>query len=109
MKETSKCYFHPKEPFNDRWTPTCQQAFTSIIDKVTTAPVLGFANPKLPYVIHTDASITGLGAVLYQEQEGQMRVIAFASRGLSHSESRYPAHKLEFFALKWSVTENFND
>lgn len=38
-----------------------------------------------------------------------MRVIAYASRGLSRSESRYPAHKLEFLALKWSVTEKFHD
>lgn len=42
-----------------------------------------FANPKLPYVLHTNASTTGLSAALYQEQEGQMRVIAFASRGLT--------------------------
>lgn len=32
VKEKSKCYFHPKEPFNKLWTPTCQQAFNSIID-----------------------------------------------------------------------------
>uniref|UniRef100_A0A8P4K456 Gypsy retrotransposon integrase-like protein 1 n=1 Tax=Dicentrarchus labrax TaxID=13489 RepID=A0A8P4K456_DICLA len=38
-----------------------------------------------------------------------MRVIAYASRGLSRSESRYPAHKLEFLALKWAVVEKFND
>ena len=70
--------------------------------------MLGFANPKLPYVLHTDASTTGLGAALY-EQEGVMRVIAYASRGLSKSESRYPAHKLEFLALKWAVSEKFAD
>lgn len=34
---------------------------------------------------------------------------AYASRGLSKSESRYPAHKLEFLALKWAVTEKFCD
>ncbi len=71
--------------------------------------MLGFANPKEPYILHTDASTTGLGAALYQEQEGQLCVIAYASRGLSQSESRYPAHKLEFLALKWSVTEKFHD
>lgn len=38
-----------------------------------------------------------------------MPPIVFASRGLSHSEARYPAHKLELLALKWSVTEKFND
>lgn len=109
IKEGKDEYFHPKEPFKGRWSIACQQAFESIIDKLTTAPVLGFANPKLPYILHTDASTTGLGAALYQEQGGQMRAIAFASRGLSHSESRYPAHKLEFLALKWSVTEKFRD
>uniref|UniRef100_A0A9J8CSN7 Gypsy retrotransposon integrase-like protein 1 n=1 Tax=Cyprinus carpio carpio TaxID=630221 RepID=A0A9J8CSN7_CYPCA len=38
-----------------------------------------------------------------------MRVIAFASRGLTRSEARYPAHKLEFLALKWAVTSKFSD
>lgn len=63
----------------------------------------------IPYILHTDASSTGLGAALYQEQEGQLHIVAYASRGLSRSESRYPAHKLEFLALKWSVTEKFRD
>ncbi len=80
-----------------------------IIEKLTSAPVLGFADPKLPYILHTDASTIGLGAALYQRQEGQMRVIAFASRGLTRSETRYPAHKLEFLALKWAVTSKFSD
>ncbi|KAJ8002804.1 hypothetical protein DPEC_G00162780 [Dallia pectoralis] len=103
-KQRSGQYYHPKEPFLNRWTPTCQQAFEMIIGKLTTSPVLAFANPALPYILHTDASSTGLGAALYQEQEGQLRVIAYASRGLSRSESRYPAHKLEFLALKCSST-----
>ena len=108
-KESNGLYYKPKELFGNRWTDSCQQAFETIIDKLTTAPILGFANPKLPYVPHTDASTTGLGAALYQEQEGAMRVVAYASRGLSRSESRYPAHKLEFLALKWAVTEKLSD
>uniref|UniRef100_A0AAR2JKB7 Gypsy retrotransposon integrase-like protein 1 n=1 Tax=Pygocentrus nattereri TaxID=42514 RepID=A0AAR2JKB7_PYGNA len=102
-------YHDPKESFGGRWTSACGTAFNTIITKLTTAPVLGFADSKIPYVLHTDASTTGLGAALYQEQEGIMRVIAYASRGLSRSESKYPAHKLEFLALKWAVTEKFND
>ena len=102
-------YLNPKEPFGGRWTSACQHAFETIKEKLTSAPVLAFANPQKPYLLHTDASSTGLGAVLYQEQEGQQRVIAYASRGLSRSESRYPAHKLEFLALKWAITEKFND
>lgn len=108
-KERSGQYYHPIKPFLNRWTPACQQAFETIISKLTTSPVLAFANPALPYILHKDASSTGLGAALYQEQEGQQRVNAYASRGLSRSESRYPAHQLEFSALKWSVTEKFSD
>lgn len=108
-KERGGQYYHPKEPFLNRWTPACQQAFELIKEKLTSSPVLAFANPAIPYILHTDASSTGLGAALYQEQEGQLRAVAYASRGLSRSESRYPAHKLEFLALKWSVTEKFSD
>lgn len=102
-------YYNPKDLFGDRWTPACQAAFDTIIEKLTTAPILGFADPKLSYILHTDASASGLGAALYQEQQGQRRVVAYASRGLSKCESRYPAHKLEFLALKWAVTEKFQD
>lgn len=108
-RQNTNQYHDPKEPFGGRWTPACQQAFQSVIQSLTTAPVLAFADPQKPYILHTDASTTGLGAVLYQEQEDQHRVIGYASRGLSRSESRYPAHKLEFLALKWSVTEKFSD
>ena len=109
QKESSKPCHDAKQPFNERWTCQCQRSFETLIDRLTTGPVLRFANPKQPYILHTDTSTTGLGAALYQEQEGKLRAIAYASRGLSISESRYPAHKLEFLALKWSVTEKFHD
>ncbi len=102
-------YLNTKEPFAERWSRECHEAFKTIIDKLTSAPILGFADSELPYTLHTDASTTGLGAALYQEQDGQTRVIAYASRGLSRSESRYPAHKLEFLALKWAIVDKFHD
>ena len=51
----------------------------------------------------------GLGAVLYQEQDGKDRVIAYASQQLKPSEKNYPVHKQEFLALKWVVTDKFSD
>lgn len=38
-----------------------------------------------------------------------MRVIAFVNRGLTKSKANYPAHKLEFLALKWAVTSKYSD
>ncbi len=91
------------------WKMEHEQAFTDLKDKLTTPPVLGFADYSLPFELHTDASQQALGAVLYQKQNGKLRVIAYASRGLSPSEQNYSAHKLEFLALKWAVSDKFHD
>ena len=92
-----------------KWDNDCQVAFDIIKERLTSPPVLGYANLEEPFVLHTDASLTGLGACLYQIQDGDMRVIAYASRGLNRSEMNYPAHKREFLALKWAVTDKFKD
>ena len=72
-------------------------------------PILAYPDYKLPFVLHTDSSSEGLGAVLYQKQNGKLRVIAYASRSVSKAESHYPAHKLEFLELKWAVCEKFHE
>ena len=76
---------------------------------LTSPPILAYADYTLPFTVHTDACGQGLGAVLYQKQDGMEKVIAYASRGLRPSERKYPAHKLEFLALKWAVTDKFHD
>ena len=73
-------------------------------------PILTYANYKKPFKLHTDASENRLGAVLYQRQDnGTDCVIAYACQTLSKSVRNYDAHKLEFLALKWSVTERFHE
>ena len=63
-----------------------------------------------PFKLHTDACGSGLGAVLCQTHEDDTNaVIAYASRSLSKAKSHYPAHKLEFLALKWAVVEKFHE
>ena len=91
------------------WTETQQTAFETLKEKLTNPPVLAYADYRLSFKLHTDASTTGLVAVLYQHQDGQDRVVSYASRSLKPLEKNYPAHKLELIALKWSVTEKFND
>lgn len=108
-KEKVKTYLKESEPFGDRWDQTCTNAFHHIIQCLTRAPVLAFADPNKPYTLHTDASLKGLGAVLYQEDSGGLRPVAFASRRVSATEQRYPVHQLEFLALKWAVVDKFHD
>ncbi|KAL0196751.1 hypothetical protein M9458_005291, partial [Cirrhinus mrigala] len=102
-------YLKDSEPFGERWTPSCTEAFHKIINRLTTAPVLAFADPNEPYILHVDACLQGLGAVLYQEHPTGLRPVAFASRKLSNAEQKYPIHQLEFLALKWAVVDKFHD
>ena len=92
-----------------KWDEIEQMSFDTIIQKLTNPPVLAYADFSKPFVLNVNASIDGLGAVLYQEQEGIKPVIAYASRGLRTSEKHYPAHKLEFLCLKWAVVDKFHD
>ena len=92
-----------------KWGSAQQKAFEELEDVCCKTPILGFADYTQPVILHTDASGDGLGAVLSQEQGGVRRVIAFASRGISKTKRNYPAHKLEFWALKWAVMEKFHD
>lgn len=86
------------------------EAFSTLKTKLSEPPVLAYADYSLPFELHTDASQSGgLGAILYQRQDNKLRVIAYASRGLKPSETRYPAHKLEFLAMKWAICDKFQD
>ena len=94
------------------WTPACQKAFDALKAALTQSPVLAYADYGQPFVVHTDASHRGLGAVLAQVQDGKERVIAYASRSLHPTEqndANYSSFKLELLALKWAVTEKFKD
>ena len=91
------------------WTDAADVAFENLKTMCVSTPILAYPNYQLPFTLHTDSSTDGLGAVLYQKQDGKLRVIAYASRSVSKAEANYPAHKLEFLALKWAVCEKFHE
>ena len=66
------------------WTSKCQDAFEHLKCLCSQTPILAYADYTKPFQLHTDASESGLGAVLYQQQtNGTEGVIAYASRTLS--------------------------
>ena len=93
------------------WTEEHHVALEHLTKHLTSPPVMAYPNFEEPFLLHTDASETGLGAVLYQQQNGVLRVIAYGSHTLSPSERNYHLHsrKLEFVALKWPICEQFQD
>ena len=93
------------------WTEEHQVALEHLTKHLTSPPVMAYANFEETFLLLTDALERGLGAVLYQQQNGVLRVIAYGSRTLSPLERNYHLHsgKLEFLALKWSICEQFRD
>ena len=85
------------------WTPECEEAFRTLKNRLTTAPVTAYPDFDIPFRLYTDASNVGLGAILAQVQEGKERIICCASRSLNKSEQNYPATKKECLAIVWGI------
>jgi hypothetical protein len=77
------------------WSQKCEDAFHTLRQHLTTAPVLAQPDNTKPFEVYCDASGTGLGCVLMQDN----RVIAYASRALRPHEQNYPTHDLELAAV----------
>ena len=86
------------------------EAFDRLKAACLQAPILAFPDFNKPFLLETDASRRGLGAVLSQKQaDGRYHLIAYASRVMNETEQRYHSNKQEFLALKWAVTEQFHE
>ncbi len=82
------------------WGPEQQSAFERLKAALTDAPVLASPAFDAPFILRTDASQVGLGAVLSQKQpDGRERVVAYHSRKLSPAESRYTVHERELLGV----------
>ena len=74
------------------WSPACADAFQQLKDRLVEAPVLTFPNFNQGFLLDTDTSGVGLGAVLSQKQEdGMIRPVAYASQTLQPHERNYGA------------------
>ena len=90
--------------------PDALDAFEKLKMCCMTAPVLAFVDFEKEFQLETDASSEGLGAVLSQKQpDGKWHPITFGSHELKGGEAKYHSSKLEFLALKWAITEQFQE
>ena len=93
--------------------PKHQQAFGALKEALVLAPVLGYPYFNREFMLETDPSLQGLGAVLSQQDEtGKLHVIAYASQPLCLSERSMhnnSSAKLELLVLKWAVMEKCCD
>ena len=85
------------------WTSDCEDALNSMKAALTTTPALAFPTSSDPFILDTDVSNTGTGAVLSQLQDGQEKVIACHSRALSKSERNYCVTRKELLAVVIAV------
>ena len=67
----------------------CEAAFLAVKERLTSAPILVPPCDEGDCVLDTDASDLALGAILQQEQDGQLRVIGYASCALINAEWHY--------------------
>lgn len=81
------------------WTEDCEESFQELKRRLTNAPVLTLPRMGMNFTVYCDASKTGLGCVLMQNQ----KVIAYASRQLRPHEVNYPTHDLELVAVVFAL------
>ena len=82
------------------WDDESQKSFEALKDALTKAPVLKCADPNEKFVVTSDASASGIGAVLTQvDAQGQTRPVAFTSRKLNPAEQNYSTHERELLAI----------
>ena len=88
------------------WTQAHEDEFTDL-KSVLTSPDTMLIHPDFttPFEVHTDASKSGVGAMLAQSYQDKLRAVKFAFRSFSPTESRWPTTHQELFGVKWGFEQ----
>ena len=86
-----------------QWGKEQQEAFEELKKKFAERPVLRLIDPSLPFILTTDASEVGLGAVLQQEHDDGVHPVAYLSKKLLPAEEKYPTHDRELLAIVYAL------
>ena len=84
-------------PFH--WSEEEQNSFDTLKSLLCSTPVMAYPDPNAPFILDTDASNVGIGAVLSQSIQGEERVIAYGSRILTKAERQYCITRRELLAV----------
>ncbi|KAI2662619.1 Retrovirus-related Pol polyprotein [Labeo rohita] len=76
-----------RRSLSSAWTEDCESSFQDLKVRLTTTPVLAYANFSLPFILEVDASQNGLGVVLSQQQEGRITPAASTTSPGSRTHS----------------------
>ena len=91
------------------WAETQQEALDQLLLCLVKPPILAYPDHNKEFILYADTSGKWLGTVLFQNQEGDLRVISYGSRTLTPAEKKYHSFKLEFLGVKWIVCKQFRD
>ena len=91
------------QPNKVMWGDSQEKAYMSLKKTLTSKPILKLPTMDKPFILRTDASDTGIGAVLLQEHDGKVFPVSYASKKLSDSERRYSVMERECLAIVWGI------
>ncbi|KAJ8396456.1 hypothetical protein AAFF_G00017620 [Aldrovandia affinis] len=81
------------------WDYPCAQAFNALQTALIMAPVLAYPDANRPFILDTDASNVGVGAVLSQPSDSREQVIAYYSHALNKTERNYCVTRRELLTV----------
>ena len=85
------------------WCESQEKAFNTLREALLKWPILRLPDHSLDFTLRTDASNNGIGAVLMQEHEGKLHLVAYASKKLTNAETKYFTLEKECLAIIWRV------
>lgn len=91
------------KPNTVQWSVPAEKAFFELKGMLSNEPILHSPDFENSFVLQTDASELGLGAVLMQEENGEKHPVVYLSRKLFPRETRYSVVEKECLALKWAL------